>query len=361
MTGSCARALGAAAGLAVALAAAGCGGSGSPTTPATATTATQAATQQDGEPVVLRKPARDAVVRARVRGAAAARITLPVAGLAAPGQTLLVKADCPQRACSRFVLADAAGAFATSLHLALKGSPSRLGLSVDYGSTPSPATAAHATLRVRIHRSAAPRRRVAAPAQTTTVPLTPSPPGASTEPEVTTTATPGTTTARRRLIVVGDSLAVGIRPYLAGDLPAGWQITVDGRVGRPLAEGMAVLAATAIPDPAKAVLAISLFTNDDPTHTAALRSAIATSLSRVGADGCVIWATITRPPVGGTSYAAANRIIDQAATDPRLHVVDWAGYTAAHPSILAADGVHPSSAGYRARAALYAQAAQSCG
>jgi hypothetical protein len=339
----------------------GCGGGGGSTTATTQRAAPAVAgPDQPTTQVVLRKPADGTVLRARVRDAAAARVAVPIEGFAAPAQTLLVSASCRQRACRRFVRSDEIGNFATTLHLALKGAPSRLTLRVDYGVTPSDTTAATGAVRLRIRRIATPRRS-AVPHQEAAPAPAPSPQATPSQPEIATPAPSGDTTARRRLIVVGDSLAVGMRPYLAGELSS-WQVSIDGRVGRPLAEGMGVLAATSITNPSRTVLAISLFTNDDPTRTSALRSAIATSLSRVGADGCVVWATITRPPVGGVTYAAANRIITQAAADDeRLRVVPWAAYTAAHPEVLAADGVHPSPDGYRARAALYAQAAASCG
>ena len=57
------------------------------------------------------------------------------------------------------------------------------------------------------------------------------------------------------------------------------------------------------------MLAISLFTNDDPTHTDALEAAVRRTLALVGSRGCVIWATIARPPVNGVSYRAANTLL----------------------------------------------------
>jgi lysophospholipase L1-like esterase len=86
------------------------------------------------------------------------------------------------------------------------------------------------------------------------------------------------------------------------------------------------------------------------------------TLSTVGVNGCVIWATIVRPPVNGTSYRAANALLTRlAAEDPRLRVVPWAEQVAANPKLVGSDGVHATPAGYQLRAQLYAQAAQSCG
>jgi hypothetical protein len=138
-------------------------------------------------------------------------------------------------------------------------------------------------------------------------------------------------------------------------------VSVDGRVGRPLAEGMGIVRATSLPPSRSSVLAISLFTNDDPRATSQLSAAVDQTLAEVGAGGCVIWATIARDPVDGVSYAAANALVARkAAADPRLRLVDWAAYVDGHPGTLSAGNVHPGPAGYRARAALYAQAAAGC-
>jgi hypothetical protein len=111
------------------------------------------------------------------------------------------------------------------------------------------------------------------------------------------------------------------------------------------------------------VLAVSLFTNDAPTSVTALEDAVRETIAMQSGHGCVIWATIVRPPVGGRSYDAANaalgRLADANPTVMRL--VPWAQQVAAHPAWLAGDGVHGTPAGYTARAQLYAAAARSCG
>ncbi len=160
---------------------------------------------------------------------------------------------------------------------------------------------------------------------------------------------------RPSLLLLGDSLAVGTAPYLPAAL-TGWQIRVDGRIGRPLAEGMRQLAALhATPT----VLAVSLFTNDDPRHLAQLRAAVRTSLRN---QRCVVWATISRPPVAGVSYTAANQTLRQLpnAYLGRLYVVDWAHAVHRHPNWLATDRVHATPSGWIARARLYANAAERC-
>jgi hypothetical protein len=165
--------------------------------------------------------------------------------------------------------------------------------------------------------------------------------------------TPGTATGNS-VLLIGDSLGLGIQPYLSGLLP-GWSVTSDSRTGRPLAEGMARWRAER---GSAAVSAFSLFTNDAPTNTSALEAAVRES----AADGCAVWATIVRPPEGGTSYKAANQVLQRLAQElpGRVVVVPWAEAVANNPGLVGSDGVHGTTQGYQQRAQLYAQAIQSC-
>ena len=158
----------------------------------------------------------------------------------------------------------------------------------------------------------------------------------------------------RTIAVVGDSLAAGTQPDLKDDLP-GWQIFTDAKAGRPLADGMRIVEAI---EGTPAVLAISLFTNDDPRHTGELAGAVRRS---VRGQRCVLWATIQRPPVAGVSYAAANRTLQRLAGElPALHIVAWAEQVAQHPGWIGPDRVHATATGWAARARLYATAASQC-
>ena len=156
------------------------------------------------------------------------------------------------------------------------------------------------------------------------------------------------------IAVVGDSLAAGTQPDLKDELP-GWQIFTDAKAGRPLADGMRIVAAI---EGTPAVLAISLFTNDDPRHTSELAQAVRRS---VQGQRCVLWATIHRPPVAGVSYAAANRTLHRLEQElPALHIVAWAEQVAQHPGWVGPDRVHATATGWAARARLYATAASRC-
>jgi hypothetical protein len=163
------------------------------------------------------------------------------------------------------------------------------------------------------------------------------------------------------VVLIGDSLAVGMAPALQGLLP-GRPVPVDARIGRPLDEGMGVLAAT---KPPKASFAYSLFTNDDPIRIEQLDAAVRSSVASLGPHGCAVWATIVRPRVGGRTYAAVNARLRALALDPslsgRLLIADWARALIEHrKQWLAKDKVHATAAGYLARAQLYADALSIC-
>jgi hypothetical protein len=196
-----------------------------------------------------------------------------------------------------------------------------------------------------------PGRTLTTAPDTTTVPTqsapSPEPPAPSSGPRPS------------RVLLVGDSLAEGIATLLPAALP-GRTVTVDAKISRPLATGMQLARAA----PAGTVLAVSLFTNDDPTGVGRLEQAVRESARIAGPEACAVWATIVRPPVGGVSYAAANARLEALAADPSVQgtvrIVPWAREVAAHPGWIAGDGVHATPSGYRARAALYAAAIDSC-
>ena len=163
------------------------------------------------------------------------------------------------------------------------------------------------------------------------------------------------------VVVIGDSLAVGMAPDLQALLPDR-PVLVDARVGRPLDEGMSVLAAS---DPPHASFLFSLFTNDDPVRIEFLDAAVRASVASLGPHGCAVWATIVRPKIGGRTYGAVNARLRALALDPslsgRLLVADWARAVRGHrKQWLAKDGVHGTAAGYWARAQLYADALARC-
>ena len=164
--------------------------------------------------------------------------------------------------------------------------------------------------------------------------------------------------AERSLLVNGDSLAEGTRPYIPPELP-GWRIRQSTAVSRHTYEGDDVLRRYGRRLPR--VIHVSLGTNDDPGDVDGFRRAIADVMKVAGASRCVVWANIVRPPYRGVSYRGYNRVLANVA-DRRdnLRVLNWVRMVRSHPEWLAGDGVHVSAAGYRARAKAVARAMGRC-
>jgi hypothetical protein len=372
--------------LLAALALSGCGGS---------KRAASAAATSTPSPVVvdIQAPANGAAVQAEKRVGSRLVARVPVAGraaatgsaLGASGAALVARTSCRRRACDQQLEADASGAFVEmvtvwsdaggrngSIEVGATGSgpadrdrvvvllkPPRRALPVR-GFKPQPA-------EVQGGEKAQPKRSQAKRSQPRPAVTEPGAEEPAAPPAPDSSAAPRAPVggaaagkASETLVMIGDSLAEGTEPFLGRALP-GWSVSTDARRGRPLAEGMHILGKTSLgPAP---VLAFSLFTNDAPTNLGALEAAVRLSVQRAGRNGCAIWATISRPFNGG-SYAQANARLIALAADPdlrgHLFVVPWAELIRRNPALVGRDRVHATPSGYRERARLYAQAAESC-
>jgi hypothetical protein len=334
-------------GLAVVAVLVGCGDD----KPADGARAAPAASAAYAQPTI-EEPENGAALEASSRFGEELTAKVTVRGQAEPATRVTVSTGCLYENCSIPTRTDADGAFEAKVTVATEVDQPRGTIIVSYDEgesletdrvivTISPPRAADLPTSPPKHSRANRPRSTSTPAPLPT----------SAPPEAT--AAPRTTTSAHNLIVIGDSLAVGMEPYLSQVLP-GWSIDVDARIGRPLAEGMSRLAATPAPG-RPTVYAFSLFTNDDPRSVGALESAVRLSARR----GCAVWATIVRPPVGGTSYAAANARLESLASGG-VRVVPWAAEVARHPEYVGGDGVHATPAGNRRRAELYAEEVKRC-
>lgn len=323
------------------LVAAGCGSSSSnqPGQTAPASSATAA--------ITIQAPADGARLKAKQSKGGTLRARARVHGRARAGSTVFLSAGCRPEPCAARARAGADGRWAATLALTV----SRAGgfVTIDASAQRGVVATGSAVATVELAGPARPRaRRPAARG------------GSSTESEGGggTTQAPARRILPRDVLVIGDSLAVGFEQPLKAALP-GWRVRLDGRIGRPLAEGMGILAREPSPP---AILALSLFTNDGPRNTAALEAAVRSTATRPG--GCAVWATVVRPPLGGVSYDAANALLRGLASDPELalglQLVDWAAEVGQAPSLLAGDGVHPTPAGHRVLGRLYAEAIAAC-
>ncbi len=155
--------------------------------------------------------------------------------------------------------------------------------------------------------------------------------------------------------LLGDSLNVGVEPYLAQALP-GFGIVTDDRVGRRTDEGIAEVAS------GRARLAphvvVSLGTNDLTGGVDAFRADVARLTKLIGPGRCLVWATIWRDGAPAEPLNAVLR--DAAAANRRMRLVEWAEMVQAHPEWLAPDGLHGNETGYRMRAEAIAQAVRAC-
>jgi hypothetical protein len=334
--------------LAATLAVAGCGSGDEPTR-------TSPPTAEQPGPIEIVRPAADAKVKAGEDGGRlGARPS--VSGTGDPGATVILNGGCDVQGCVAHVTADDRGRWSSELRLDAPADAPKVRIAAYYrGSVVGPEDRVEVRL-VGPKPEPLPRggRRGGRGGAG---------PGAAVPPDDLggPVPVPGPTGGGRTsgtLILVGDSLAVGIEGLLPG-LLRGWRVASDALKSRPLAAGMGILARTEVPR--GAVIAISLFTNDDPTRLGALEAAVRASVRRAApGGGCAVWATIARPPFNGRSYAAANALLHRLDAElGRLVVVPWAE-RAERSGWLASDGVHATPAGYRARAGMYAEAAQSC-
>lgn len=164
--------------------------------------------------------------------------------------------------------------------------------------------------------------------------------------------------ASHRLLVNGDSLAVGTKRYIPRELE-GWKVRQSTAVSRHAYEGADVMRAYGGSLPR--VIHVSLGTNDDPSQVTAFRAAIGEVMTVAGEERCVVWTNIVRPPVAGKSYAGYNRALNRESRErDNLRIVNWARMVRRNPDWLADDGVHVSAEGYRARATAVARHVRRC-
>ena len=156
------------------------------------------------------------------------------------------------------------------------------------------------------------------------------------------------------VLVVGDSLEVGSGHYLRGLLPGA---VVDAEKGRTSSQGVRVL--SSLLDPSVEVIVFPLGTNDSPSNAGGLAANLAAVRQLVG-DRCVVVATLSRPPVGGVSAGALNRVVEQFAEAGNAQVADWRTVVRSIPSLLGSDRVHATGEGYSVRATLLAEGVQAC-
>ncbi|WP_445152373.1 GDSL-type esterase/lipase family protein [Baekduia sp. Peel2402] len=159
------------------------------------------------------------------------------------------------------------------------------------------------------------------------------------------------------VLVVGDSLAVGLRPYLQQQL--GTDVAWDAKSGRTTPQGLfALRAALKVVQPTTVV--VSLGTNDGSSPVR-FKDRINRMLSAIGSKRCVVWTNIYRPARKGP-YAALNSVLNAEASKlSRFHLVDWLSAVNSR-AVSLPDGLHPNTKGFEYRSQLIADAVKDdCG
>jgi lysophospholipase L1-like esterase len=164
-----------------------------------------------------------------------------------------------------------------------------------------------------------------------------------------------TATDTGSVTLVGDSLNVGVEPYLAQEL-AGWRVDAHDRVGRATNEGSDELRARRAS--LAPVVVVSLGTNDAEGTEDEFRALVDDAIRIVGPSRCLVWVTIVRDGEERSGFDEVLR--DAAAAHSNVRLVEWASLVEEDPSLLAGDRVHGTPEGYARRAEETARAIRAC-
>jgi F0F1-type ATP synthase membrane subunit c/vacuolar-type H+-ATPase subunit K len=142
------------------------------------------------------------------------------------------------------------------------------------------------------------------------------------------------------VLLLGDSLAVGIAPYVDAGL-GDRTLSVDAAEGRGTATSESLLepyASTSAP-----IWIVSLGTNDNPDDFAVPARSI---VRLAGSDRCVVWFNVWRAGTDDMINATLAGIVSE---HPNVHLIPWHETSAMHPEWFSGTDVHPSSSGYAVR------------
>jgi len=164
--------------------------------------------------------------------------------------------------------------------------------------------------------------------------------------------------AVEEVYVVGDSLTVGVKPWLARDMAAhGVRLVgVDARVSRPVDEGLALLRSTG--DRLPGTVVVALGTNNLSATRTQVEGWLRTARQLVG-DRRLIWVNLTVDLAKAPHLDRFEQInATIAAIAPRygIEVADWDRWSAEYGVTTRPDGIHYEDRAYRLRAWFYAAA-----
>lgn len=162
------------------------------------------------------------------------------------------------------------------------------------------------------------------------------------------------------VVVIGDSLTVGewcVSRSAAADYNSrGLIARVDARVGRFTSTGLTLLRAEGASLPTNVVFALG--TNDltAGSSVADVRTRLEAAIGIAGEDRNVFFVTVYSGRQAAQSTAYNLAMFSLAQSYPNVTVIDWAARLRSMPGLLATDGIHLNTTGYRARSAFVASA-----
>jgi len=146
-----------------------------------------------------------------------------------------------------------------------------------------------------------------------------------------------------QITAIGDSLMVGATPHLEELLPG---ISIDGRVGRPMVEGMTILDQLNDQDAIREYVVLGLATNAGVTV-----EQFDKIIEKIGPNRTVVMVNA----YGDRSWIpGGNEQVEAAAVKypGQIVVADWNGLIAEHPEYIGPDGIHANAEGKVAYAQL---------
>jgi lysophospholipase L1-like esterase len=155
--------------------------------------------------------------------------------------------------------------------------------------------------------------------------------------------TPAPAPTGEQITAIGDSLMVGATDYLNELLPG---ISIDGRVGRPLPEGMDILGDLDSQGAVREYVVMGLATN-----AGVKLEQLDSIIEELGPNRTLVFVNAW----GDRSWIdGGNEQLDAAAAKypGQMVIADWHGLIAEHPEFIGPDGIHANAEGKVAYANL---------
>jgi lysophospholipase L1-like esterase len=160
-------------------------------------------------------------------------------------------------------------------------------------------------------------------------------------------------TSNQSVYVVGDSITYLSEAPISADLSnAGYQPTISATPGVKIGQSEDKIAALAQSQPYAWI--IELGTNDAGARDTVWPQQFLAEWSAISPASCVLYVTVS-PRAGAVAQQINASIQKLAQTQHNVHVLDWGNIEYQNPGWVSGDGIHPTTAGQAALAALETQ------